>query len=104
MDRVTKCIEYLMILNKHRVDKVTDVKFNESLQKRLTADKDEDDFLEEDITDDKTEKRGLGQPPGSRNKIKVISNPLKMELCSKSTERTAVLAAADHLTEGEALE
>ncbi|KRZ49337.1 Retrovirus-related Pol polyprotein from transposon TNT 1-94 [Trichinella nativa] len=78
--------------NMHRVDEVTDVKFNESLQKRLvlidgeedswmqTADKDEDDFLEEDITDDKTEKRGPGRPPGSRNKIKVISNPLKMEL------------------------
>ncbi|OUC47837.1 integrase core domain protein, partial [Trichinella nativa] len=102
--------------NKHRVDEVTDVKFNESLQKRLvlidgeedswmqTADKDEDDFLEYDITDDKTEKRGPGRPPGSRNKIKVISNPLKMELRSKSTERTAMLAAADPLTEEEALE
>ncbi|XP_003370725.1 reverse transcriptase family protein [Trichinella spiralis] len=102
--------------NKHRVDKVTDVKFNESLQKRLvlidgeedswmqTADKDEDDFLEEDITDDKTEKRGPGRPSGSRNKIKVISNPRKMELRSKSTDRTAVLAAADPLTEEEALE
>ncbi|KRX33511.1 Retrovirus-related Pol polyprotein from transposon TNT 1-94 [Trichinella murrelli] len=64
----------------------------QNLQKRLvlidgeedswmqTADKDEDDFLEEDITDDKTEKRGPGRPPGSKNKIKVISNPLKMEL------------------------
>ncbi|KAL1230931.1 Retrovirus-related Pol polyprotein from transposon TNT 1-94 [Trichinella spiralis] len=102
--------------NKHRVDKVTDVKFNESLQKRLvlidgeedswmqTADKDEDDFLEEDITDDKTEKRGPGRPSGSRNKIKVISNPRKMELRSKSTDRTAMLAAADPLTEEEALE
>ncbi|KRZ49324.1 Retrovirus-related Pol polyprotein from transposon TNT 1-94 [Trichinella nativa] len=102
--------------NKHRVDKVTDVQFNESLQKRLvlidgeedswmqTADKDEDDFLEYDITDDKTEKRGPGRPPGSKNKIKVISNPLKMELRSKSTERTAMLAAADPLTEEEALE
>ncbi|KRZ81762.1 Retrovirus-related Pol polyprotein from transposon TNT 1-94 [Trichinella sp. T8] len=60
--------------NKHRVDEVTDVKFNDSLQKRLvlidgeedswmqTADKDEDDFLEEDITDDKTEERGPGRP------------------------------------------
>ncbi|KRY19033.1 Retrovirus-related Pol polyprotein from transposon TNT 1-94, partial [Trichinella patagoniensis] len=68
--------------NKHRVDEVTDVQFNESLQKRLvlidgeedswmqTADKDEDDFLEDDITDDKTEKRGPGRPPGSKNKIK----------------------------------
>ncbi|KRZ89053.1 Retrovirus-related Pol polyprotein from transposon TNT 1-94 [Trichinella sp. T8] len=102
--------------NKHRVDEVTDVQFNESLQKRLvlidgqedswmqTADKDEDDFLEDDITDDKTEKRGPGRPPGSKNKIKVISNPLKMELRSKSTERTAMLAAADPLTEEEALE
>ncbi|KRZ00412.1 Retrovirus-related Pol polyprotein from transposon TNT 1-94 [Trichinella zimbabwensis] len=96
--------------NKHRVDEVTDVKFNESLQKRLvlidgeeemwmqTADKDEDNFHKEDIPDHKTEKRGPGRPPGSRNKIKVISNPLKMELRSKSTERTAMLAAADPLT------
>ncbi|KRX13002.1 Retrovirus-related Pol polyprotein from transposon TNT 1-94 [Trichinella nelsoni] len=64
--------------NKHRVDEVTDVQFNESLQKRLvlidgeedswmqTADKDEDDFLEDDITDDKTEKRGPGRSPGIR--------------------------------------
>ncbi|KRY83042.1 Retrovirus-related Pol polyprotein from transposon TNT 1-94 [Trichinella pseudospiralis] len=96
--------------NKHQVDEVMDVQFNESLQKRLvlidgeedswmqTADKDEDDN-----TDDKTEKRGPGRPPGSKNKIKVISNPLKMELRSKSTERTGMLAAADPLTEEEAL-
>ncbi|KRX93398.1 hypothetical protein T4E_6306 [Trichinella pseudospiralis] len=98
--------------NKHRVDEVMDVQFNELLQKRLvliageedswmeTADKNEDDILE----DDKTEKRAPGPPAGSKNKIKVISNALKMELCSKSTERTAMLAAADPLTEEEALE
>ncbi|KRY47224.1 Retrovirus-related Pol polyprotein from transposon TNT 1-94 [Trichinella britovi] len=107
---------FLLAINRHRVDEVTDVQFNESLQKRLvlidgeedswmqTADKDEDDFLEDDITYDKTEKRGPGRPPGSINKINVISNPLKMELRSKSTERTAMLAAADPLTEEEALE
>ncbi|KRZ00853.1 Retrovirus-related Pol polyprotein from transposon TNT 1-94 [Trichinella pseudospiralis] len=98
--------------NKHRVDEVMDVQFNELLQKRLvliageedswmeTADKNEDDILE----DDKTEKRAPGPPAGSKNKIKVISNALKMELCSKSTERTEMLAAADPLTEEEALE
>ncbi|KRZ20715.1 Retrovirus-related Pol polyprotein from transposon TNT 1-94 [Trichinella pseudospiralis] len=64
MDRVTKMFR-VFDTNKHRVDEVMDVQFNESLQKRLvlidgeedswmqTADKDEDDFLEDDITDDK---------------------------------------------------
>ncbi|KRZ03009.1 Retrovirus-related Pol polyprotein from transposon TNT 1-94, partial [Trichinella zimbabwensis] len=116
--RIFGCDAYVHIPDQHRkkfdrkARKVIFVGYgpsNKMFRKRLmlidgeeeiwmqTADKDEDNFLEEDIPDDKTEKRGPGRPPGSRNKIKVIGNPLKMELRSKSTERTAMLAAADPL-------
>ncbi|KRY16071.1 Retrovirus-related Pol polyprotein from transposon TNT 1-94 [Trichinella patagoniensis] len=58
-----------------------------------TADKDEDDFLEEDITD---EKRGPGRPPGSKNKIKMErSVDTKLDLWQKVQTLLAIATDED---------
>ncbi|KFD65016.1 LOW QUALITY PROTEIN: hypothetical protein M514_22733 [Trichuris suis] len=102
---------------KHRVEEVTDVKFNESLVKKVvlfegeeakwipTEDENQTESLEKCTGTDKKEaglKRGPGRPPGSKNWERP-SLPLTMELRPRQCNPSAMLVRADPGSVEEAL-